>query len=77
MTTGPEQLRDWLQRRGFNQREGANLLEMDDTHLCRILSGERTPTLQQAVAIQRLTGISVETWANDDALAVGSRKPSK
>jgi transcriptional regulator with XRE-family HTH domain len=62
MTHGREQLADWIERRGVNQREAASLLSMDHTFLNGILTGRRSPGLATAVSIERCTGIPVEAW---------------
>jgi transcriptional regulator with XRE-family HTH domain len=66
MHSGREQLADWIERRGMNQREAARILGMDFTVLNKILLGHRTPGLATALAIQRHTGISVEVWMPTD-----------
>lgn len=64
MASGPEQLRDWMGRRGFNQPETALYLGFDIPYISQILSGARNPGLPRAVAIERKTGIPVEAWSD-------------
>ena len=64
MISGPEQMRDWMRRRGFKQADAARYLEMDQGYLSRIVNGEQTPGLNLALKLERLTGIPVETWAS-------------
>lgn len=61
-TSGPEQLRDWMQRRRVNQTEAAALLGFDATFISQLLSGRRQPGLTNAVRIERMTGIAIEAW---------------
>ena len=83
MQSGPEQLRDWMRRRGFTQADAARYLEYNEPMVSRILSGGYSPGLKNAIHLERLTGIPVEAWAsgldeNDEqqpALA-GKRKVS-
>jgi transcriptional regulator with XRE-family HTH domain len=60
--SGPEQLKDWCLRRGFMQREAAAHFGWHETYISHLLSGSRTPGLDNAVQIERVTGIPVEAW---------------
>jgi len=62
MQPGRTQLQDWMDRRGFNQRETARELGMDYTTLNQILTGRRSVGLAIAVRIEQHTGIPVESW---------------
>ena len=85
MKSGPDQFRDWLERRGVNQREAAELLSITDVFVSQILNNVRTPGLANAVKIERLTGIPVESWLLTDLsesaavleLTTGKRKQAK
>lgn len=83
MHNGPDQLRDWMRRRGVNQHEAAELISITDVYLSQILNGKRQPGLPNAIKIERLTGIPVESWLlssvsnADDREPVASSKPSK
>lgn len=80
MQQGREQLRDWMKRRGVNQREAAILLGLNEVHFSQILNGHRQPGLANAVRIEQRTGISVESWALNEisepaeVVALNSRK---
>lgn len=63
MQSGPEQLKDWLRRRGFTQADAARYLAIDEPYICVLMSGKRTPGLANAIHLERLTGIPVEAWA--------------
>ena len=78
MQNGPEQLRDWMDRRGVNQTETAALLGFDVTFINHILNERRQPGLTNAIRIERCTGIPVEAWVSselDESVGSGSRKP--
>lgn len=63
MQSGPDQLRDWMERRGIrNQRDAAELLEITEVFLSQLLNSRRKPGLDNAIKIERLTGIPVEAW---------------
>lgn len=67
MQTGPEQLRDWMQRRGFTQRETAHHFGWDETFIAKLLADppqQRKPGLHNAIKIERETGIPVEAWVS-------------
>lgn len=71
-----------MHRRRFMQREAAEYLGWDETYVSRLLSGTRVPGLDNAIHLERMTGIPVEVWAssaldNDsDTVAAESRKPN-
>ena len=62
MQSGPEQLRDWMARRNFNQSETAAYMGVDYTYVSQLVNGVRTPGLTNALKIERHTGIPVEAW---------------
>jgi plasmid maintenance system antidote protein VapI len=62
MKPGHEQLADWIERRGFSQREAASFLGWHETFLSKILTTDRSPGLANAVKIERETGIPAEAW---------------
>lgn len=80
MQSGPEQFRDWMRRRGFNQSDAARYLEFDQPYVSQLLSGVRCPGLANAIHLERLTGIPVEAWATSeldespDPVGGGARK---
>lgn len=59
---GRERLAQWLQRAKVNQLEAAELIGIDKTQLSQILTGKRRPGLDNAIKIERATGIAVEAW---------------
>jgi transcriptional regulator with XRE-family HTH domain len=63
---GPEQLKDWMHRRRFMQKEAAEYLGWDETYVSRILTGGRIPGLDNAIHLERMTGIPVEVWASSE-----------
>jgi plasmid maintenance system antidote protein VapI len=74
MKSGAEQLKDWLFRRRFLQREAADHLGFDETFVSQLVNGHRVPGLENAITIERLTGISVEAWlpSHRDSLAAAT-----
>lgn len=76
MQHGRLQLADWIERRGVNQREAAEILEMDHTFLNGILTGRRSPGLATAVAIERRTGVPVEAWMPTSSGKTAERIPA-
>jgi len=65
MKSGPDQLRDWMHRRRFLQREAADYLGFDETFVSHLVNGKRTPGLDNAIIMERKTGIPVEAWLSD------------
>lgn len=60
--SGAERLRDYRDRHGYNQRDLAELLEINEVNLSRLINGIRNPGLPTAVRIEQMTGIPVESW---------------
>jgi transcriptional regulator with XRE-family HTH domain len=69
MTSGAMQLRDWIDRRGFNQVEGAKYLGISEPYMSMFLSGRRVPGRDLAVKLERLTGIPVASWSSNTSSA--------
>jgi transcriptional regulator with XRE-family HTH domain len=63
MPTGKTQLKDWIARRGLDQRQAAELLGFHEAFVSQLVNGRRSPGLNNAVIIERLTGIPVSAWA--------------
>ena len=66
MVSGSEQFVDWMRRRGFNQADAARYLAFDQPYIAVLVSGKRSPGLDNAIKLERLTGIPVEAWASTD-----------
>jgi transcriptional regulator with XRE-family HTH domain len=82
MKDGRLQLKDWIHRRVFMQREAAAYLGIDQTFLSQLVNGKRQPGLTNAVNIERLTGIPVEAWvaselgnSDEPVAAVAGNRP--
>ena len=76
MQSGPEQLRDWMRRRGFTQADAARYLEFHEPMVSRILSGGYSPGLRTALTIEQLTGIPVEAWAASELAEAEEQQPA-
>lgn len=48
-------------------RETAALFGWDETFISKLVRGERRPGLENAVQIERTTGIPAESWLANDA----------
>jgi len=79
MMTGAEHLKDWMARRGFNQQETADYLGWDFTYISKIVNGLRSLGVTNAVHLERLTGIPVESWVSSehDTATVGAAPDRK
>lgn len=66
MKSGAEQLKDWMHRRRFLQREAADHFGWDETYISQLVKSRRVPGLLNAIAIERETGIPVEAWASSE-----------
>ena len=76
MQSGSTQLRDWMDRRGFNQREAAEHLGFHEVHFSQILNEQRQPGLANAIKLHLHTGIPVESWALSELSDAGSAAPT-
>ena len=55
-----------MRRRGFTQADAARHLEVTQPQITQWLTagtGRRSPGLENAIHIERMTGIPVEAWA--------------
>lgn len=80
MHSGPEQLKDWMRRREFDQRETAKYLGWDEAYVSMVVNGKRRPGLDNALWLEQMTGIPVEAWVLTDlheSEVVGAEKPGK
>jgi transcriptional regulator with XRE-family HTH domain len=66
MESGRNRLRDWIWRSRVNQTKAAEILGVNQVVLSQWLNGVRIPGLENAVKIERITGISVESWLLTD-----------
>jgi len=62
MKTGRERLRDWIKRSQVSQTQAAKILSVHPVMISEWLGGTRRPGLENAVKIEQITGISVESW---------------
>jgi transcriptional regulator with XRE-family HTH domain len=63
MYSGRERLAEYRKRSKLNQRELARLIGITDAYLSQVLSGKRFPGRENALLIERLTGVPVESWS--------------
>lgn len=64
-----EKLHKQMLLKGFNQRKLAKASQVSDSEVSRILRGESTPGLENALRLARAVGVSLDYLA-DDALEV-------
>lgn len=55
-------LQGWINRAQLSQRDAAEFLRMTPSYLSGILNRTRRPGLDNAVWIERMTGVVVEAW---------------
>jgi plasmid maintenance system antidote protein VapI len=77
MHSGSEQLEDWMRRRGFKPADAARYLGFDEPYISVLRSGKRTPGLDNAIKLERLTGIPVEAWASSELNSVEQETVAK
>ena len=68
---GVDLLARWIERSKLSQLKAAERIGIDPTQLNQILKRKRRPGLDNAVRIERGTGIAVEAWVpfGDDEAA--------
>lgn len=64
MPVGPQELKDWINRRDFNYEEAARYLGLDPSVVTKLANGTRNAGLKIALIIERKTGIPVEAWSD-------------
>jgi plasmid maintenance system antidote protein VapI len=81
MESGRLQLKAWIKRRHSTQRETANYLGWHETYVSQLITGARVPELDNAIKIERFTGIPVEAWMSTEqdrnAAPVGPVSPEQ
>ena len=81
MQSGRERLTEYRKRSKMNQRTLARLIGITEAYLSQVLSGKRFPGRENALLIERLTGVPVESWSEPargesvHAPAHGASKP--
>jgi len=66
-----------MKRCGYKQREAAVLLGLHESFMSMLVNRRRVPTLNNAIKIERLSGIPVEAWsssASDKSAKASHRK---
>lgn len=64
MKPGPNQLREWIDRKGLADGEAAKVIGVDFTYISKLVNGHRQPSLDNAVKIERVTGVPVGAWVS-------------
>lgn len=64
MQSGAQLLKDWVKRCRYTQVEAAGILGFHEAYMSMIVNGHRAPGRENAVKIERLTGIPVEAWTS-------------
>lgn len=64
--SGPEQFKDWMKRRCFNQSETAAFFGWGENVISQFVNNQRKPGLLRAVRIEELTGIPIKAWVSSD-----------
>ena len=77
MEHGSQQLADWMARKGLNQRQASEELEIHHTTLNKILHGIRLPGRKNSIDIRDRTGIAVDAWEPTRVGRRSKRRSSK
>lgn len=79
MVPGAKQLRDWMDRRGFNQQETAEYLGFTEPYVSDLLTKGEGAGLRRALIMERRCGIPVEAWVTelDELAGVGPARAGK
>lgn len=64
----PKQLKAWRTRKGLTLHAAATLIGTDWGAYRAWERGDRKPRVDTAIRIQEVTGVKVETWADDVAV---------
>ena len=63
MTKGAKQFAQLFEKP--SQRDVAKRLEIDESYVSLLVSGQRTPSLQLAARIQEELGIPIDAWVEE------------
>ena len=67
LLSGRQRLREWVDRSRFDSdRQAAETLGVHPVVLSQWMSGARRPDLDNALLIEHVTGIAVESWQLND-----------
>lgn len=81
MQSGAALLRAWIDRSGYRtQANVASAWGFSEAFLSTLVNGKRTPSLNNAVRIEQLTGIPVQSWsssADDKSTSMKRRRTRK
>lgn len=66
MSSGPEELREWIGKRFGSYTEAADHLGLDASVVTKLANGTRNAGLKIALLLHRKTGIPVDAWVSDD-----------
>lgn len=65
MQSGAALLRAWIDRSGYKtQANVASAWGFKESFLSMLVNGKRVPSLDNAVRIEQLTGIPVQSWSS-------------
>jgi plasmid maintenance system antidote protein VapI len=62
-TRAAKELAAWLATDGRSQGALSRAVQIDPSHLCRILSGRARPSLALALRLEQQSGVPVAMWA--------------
>jgi transcriptional regulator with XRE-family HTH domain len=62
-------LRAWRKRRGYTQDVAAKRLGLSQAMVSDLEQGKRGPSRDDAIVIERETGIAIEAWSDDPRIA--------
>lgn len=72
--SGANKLRQWREQTQLKQRHVAQRLDVDQGYVSAWERGDRRPSLENAVALERLTegAVCVEDWVDNEPQAAAS-----
>ncbi len=70
-------MRGWMDRSCLNLKEAAERIGVSNSLLSHYLGGDRIPSLENAVRIWRVTGVSMEAWVAHLGAELGKRPRRK
>lgn len=80
MQSGAALLKAWIGRSGYRtQADVASAFGFKESFLSMLVNGKRAPSLDNAVKIERFTGIPVQAWSSssNDKLGPSQRRRSR
>jgi addiction module HigA family antidote len=70
-------MRELMRRRGINITELAKLVDVERSHMSNILAGRKKPSIDLALRLSRVLGVTVNELMRKDGFSAPGRSPRR